>query len=124
MHNYFRKYTSNLYGVDINKKSIAAGKRLFPDFILQQNQDLTVPFADEFFDLVFVSAVLKHIRHEDRPTLYKEFKRVAQYLMVFEENADKKETQQTESHNSSARKNKKEGVTPPLTLVNQSPFLC
>ena len=87
MLNYFRKYCNQLYGVDINQKSIEKGKVLFPDLNLLLNENIEIPFDDKFFDIIFASAVLKHIRPEDRPLLYKEFRRTGKYLIVFEKNS-------------------------------------
>ena len=54
---------------------------------------LEIPFRDGYFDLIFLSAVLKHIRYEDRPKLFAEFRRVARYLYVVEKYSDIKRTE-------------------------------
>lgn len=92
MLNYFRKYSDDLHGMDINEKSIIAGKKLFPEFNLKKNEGLNIDANDDTFDLIFLSAVLKHIRHEDRQEFYKELKRVGKYFIVFELNSDTDKT--------------------------------
>jgi SAM-dependent methyltransferase len=82
----FREPGLELAGVDINRDAIARGRVAFPDLDLRVNTGLTVPFEDDHFDVVVASAVLKHIRPEDRPALYEEFRRVGRHLLaVFEE---------------------------------------
>lgn len=93
MLNFFKKYPFELYGTDINHKSIEEGKKLFPEFKLVTSNALTIPFPDNYFDLIFASAVLKHIRYEDRAIIYKEFKRTAKYLLVLETNSTEKKTE-------------------------------
>jgi len=88
MLNYFKKYQFDLYGVDINSKSIVMGKKLFPDFHLRKSTGINIPFPENYFSLLFASGVLKHIRFEDRELLYSEFKRVSQYLIVYEVNSE------------------------------------
>ena len=90
MLNWFLGYGLQLYGVDINEKSINKGAQAYPEFILNQSEELEIPFEDDYFDLIFASAVLKHIRHKDRQELYFEFARVARYLLVFEKNSEQK----------------------------------
>ena len=90
MLNYFKDYDLGLYGVDIDKKSIIEGHKLFPEFNLVKTDGLEIPFRDDYFDILFVSGVLWHIRHEDREKIYREFKRVARYLIAFEINAKEK----------------------------------
>lgn len=85
--NYFKGHSLELYGVDINSKAIQRGRKLFPEFNLIRSFGLEIPFKDKFFDVVFISAVLKHIRHEDRPAIYQELTRVADHIIVSELNA-------------------------------------
>jgi ubiquinone/menaquinone biosynthesis C-methylase UbiE len=86
--NYFKGHSLELYGVDINNKAIQRGRKLFPEFNLIRSFGLEIPFKDKYFDVVFVSAVLKHIRYEDRPAIYHELARVADYIIVSELNAE------------------------------------
>jgi ubiquinone/menaquinone biosynthesis C-methylase UbiE len=89
MLNYFRQYSNQFYGTDINKKAIETGKKQFPEFFLHQSHGLTIDFDDDFFDVIFISAVLKHIRYEDRSALYAELKRVGKHFIIVEKNSEK-----------------------------------
>jgi ubiquinone/menaquinone biosynthesis C-methylase UbiE len=82
--NYFKGRSLDLYGIDINNKAIQNGRKLFPEFNLVRSFGIEIPFKDKYFDIVFASAVLKHIRYEDRSSLYEEFSRVADYIIVNE----------------------------------------
>ena len=90
MLNYFKKYKLELFGVDINGKSIEAGHRHFPELNLVKSTGLEIPFRDDYFDVIFASAVLKHIRYEDREKVYQEFSRVSKYIIVWGKNSEKK----------------------------------
>ncbi|MCP4921262.1 MAG: class I SAM-dependent methyltransferase [Proteobacteria bacterium] len=70
------------HGVDLNRRSIERGRQLFGDLTLVVGDGVTVPYPDAHFDAVVVSAVLKHIRHEDRPAFYDELARVGAFLLV------------------------------------------
>jgi 2-polyprenyl-3-methyl-5-hydroxy-6-metoxy-1,4-benzoquinol methylase len=85
--NYFNGKSLELYGVDINNRAIQSGRKLFPEFNLVRSFGIEIPFKDKYFDVVFASAVLKHIRHADRATVYGEFSRVADYVIVSELNS-------------------------------------
>lgn len=88
----FRAPDLALAGVDINRSAIERGRTLFPDLDLRVNSGLDIPFADDHFDVVVASAVLKHIRPQDRPALYAEFGRVARYVLaVFEASTEVEE---------------------------------
>lgn len=93
---YFKKYKLELFGIDINGKSIEAGHRLFPELNLIKSEGLDIPFCDDYFDIVYASAVLKHIRHQDRDKIYQEFSRVARYIVVWEKNSAKKAIEESE----------------------------
>ena len=93
--NYFRGRSIELYGVDINNTAIQKGRKLFPEFNLVRSFGIEIPFKDNYFDVVFVSAVLKHIRHEDRPAIYQELARVADYIIVSELNAKTDEIEES-----------------------------
>jgi len=86
--NYFKGRSIELYGVDINNAAIQRGRKLFPEFNLIRSFGLEIPFKDKYFDVVFISAVLKHIRHEDRSAIYQELARVADYIIVNELNSE------------------------------------
>ena len=86
--NYFKGKSLELFGVDINNAAIQKGRKLFPEFNLIRSFGIEIPFIEKYFDVVFISAALKHIRYEDRPALYQEFSRVADYIIVSELNSD------------------------------------
>lgn len=96
MLNYFKGRELELYGVDINSTALRRGRELFPEFNLLRTFGLEIPFIDNYFDLIYTSAVLKHIRYEDRALLYSEFGRTADYLIVCEKNSESKKIE--ESH--------------------------
>lgn len=85
--NYFSGRSLELYGVDINRTAIQNGRKLFPEFNLVRSFGIEIPFKDKYFDVVFASAVLKHIRHADRAAVYAEFARVADHIIVSELNS-------------------------------------
>jgi ubiquinone/menaquinone biosynthesis C-methylase UbiE len=87
MLNYFKKYNLELFGIDINGKSIVEGHQKFPELNLIKSFGLNIPFQDNYFDILFASAVLKHIRYEDREKVYGEFSRVSKYIIVWEKNS-------------------------------------
>ena len=93
--NYFKGRSLDLYGVDINNTAIQNGRKLFPEFNLVRSFGIEIPFKDKYFDVVFVSAVLKHIRHADRSAVYKEFTRVADYIIVSELNSAADEVEES-----------------------------
>lgn len=70
------------HGVDLNRRSIERGRTLFPELTLVVGDGVTVPYPDGHFDAVLLSAVLKHIRHEDRPAFYDELARVGAFVLV------------------------------------------
>ena len=93
--NYFKGRSIESYGVDINNTAIQKGRKLFPEFNLVRSFGIEIPFKDKYFDVVFVSAVLKHIRHGDRPAIYQELARVADYIIVSELNAKADEVEES-----------------------------
>jgi len=86
MLNYFDDRGLELHGCDLNEASLEKGRAAFPSFNLVKCPGLLLPYDDGHFDLIFASAVLKHIRHVDRPLIYDEFARVSDYLIVSEKN--------------------------------------
>ena len=92
--NYFKNHSLELYGVDLNTSAIQNGRKLFPEFNLVRSFGLEIPFKDKYFDIVFVSAVLKHIRFEDREEMYRELARVADYIIVTELNSAENRTKE------------------------------
>jgi hypothetical protein len=50
-----------------------------------------VPYPDKHFDLVFVCAVVKHVRYEDRERFYRELARVADMVFLIEVDSTEQE---------------------------------
>ena len=80
------------FGIDINPRSIDEAIKKVPSCQFKIFDGLKIPFDDNYFDLIFTSAVIKHIRYEDRPQIYNEFRRVSKYLFIIEVDSEKKET--------------------------------
>ncbi len=99
MLNWFKGFGLELYGVDINDDAIAKGEVLFPEFILAESEGIEIPYEDDYFDVLFASAVLKHIRYQDRRELYFEFARVARYILVWEKNSEHKQVKKMQGFN-------------------------
>jgi len=83
-------------GIDINGAAIAKAASRFPDLSFSEFDGVTIPFDDGCFDVVYVSAVLKHIRYEDRDALFAEFRRTSRHLFVVE--IDTRERETVEQH--------------------------
>jgi|SaaInlStandDraft_5_1057022.scaffolds.fasta_scaffold56674_2 SAM-dependent methyltransferase len=83
-------------GVDINSIAIAKAQQLFSDFTFDTFDGVNLPYEDKSFDLIFISAVVKHIRYEDRENFYKEINRVADNVFIIE--ADSKIKEQVSHH--------------------------
>ena len=56
---------TNLFGIDINRKSIEIAKKTRKNIDIIEGSALDIPFKDSFFDLVFTSGVLIHIAPEN-----------------------------------------------------------
>ena len=78
-------------GVDINSSAIEKAKKNFPNLEFKTFDGINLPFEDNSFDLVFASAVIKHIRYEDRGRVYSEFDRVAKQLFFIEADSKRQE---------------------------------
>jgi SAM-dependent methyltransferase len=79
------------FGIDINAKAIVEAQRRFPDLSFKAFDGVSIPFEDKYFDLVFVCAVAKHIRYEDRGKFYQEITRVSDYVCFIEVDSQKQE---------------------------------
>ena len=66
---------SNLYGIEINKKTVEFSKKNTKGINIIEGSALDVPFKDNYFDLVFTSGVLIHISPQDIKTAMKEIYR-------------------------------------------------
>lgn len=79
------------FGVDINGSAIKEATENFPQLHFSSFDGFTLPFEDKYFDMVFVSAVIKHVRYEDREHVYQELKRVATHVFLVEMDSKTKE---------------------------------
>ena len=71
-----RRFAARVIGLDLSKKMLALAARTLGDSgaVLVQGAAETMPFSDQFFDVVFVSMVLHHIRSS--PSAIDEIRRV------------------------------------------------
>jgi len=81
----------NGYGIDINDNAIKKAKEAFSGIEFIPFSGTEIPFDDDYFDVIYMSAVLKHIRYEDRDHIYNELRRVANKLFVVEIDSKKQE---------------------------------
>ncbi len=84
-------------GIDINLTAIERARRNFPEKKFETFDGMNLPFEDKSFDLVFVCAVIKHVRYEDREHVYGELRRVADRALFIEADARNKESISHES---------------------------
>ncbi len=78
-------------GIDINSGAVEEAKKNFPNLEFRVFDGLNFPFEDKSFDLIFASAVIKHIRYEDRERIYNEIKRVSDNVFFVEADSKTKE---------------------------------
>ena len=71
-----RRFAARVIGLDLSKRMLALAARTLGDSgaVLVQGAAETMPFSDQFFDVVFVSMVLHHIRSS--PSAIEEIRRV------------------------------------------------
>ena len=84
---FFQKYTSKVYGIDISKKNILKCRKTLPSGKFLVGDIHNIPFPDNFFDLVFINAVLHHIEEID--VVLREIKRVLRrngFMIIIEPN--------------------------------------
>jgi ubiquinone/menaquinone biosynthesis C-methylase UbiE len=78
-------------GIDISVQSILMAKeKNIPNAVFQTFNGTAIPFADEYFDLVFIAAVFHHIDFSLHPLILKELHRVlipGGRLYIFEHNS-------------------------------------
>ena len=86
-------------GIDINPRSIEEAREKVPGCQFKLFDGSKIPFSDNYFDLIFTSAVIKRIPYEDRERIYNEFKRVSRYLFVIEIDYHKKEVKSEQGWN-------------------------
>jgi SAM-dependent methyltransferase len=78
-------------GIDINTAAIHTAQQTFPKFDLMAFDGFHIPYEDKTFDLVFVCAVIKHIRYEDREHIYNELECVADKVFFIEADSQAEE---------------------------------
>jgi len=75
----------NLFGIDINRKSIETAKKIRKNIDIIEGSALDIPFKDNYFDLVFTSGVLIHISPENIQKVMSEIVRCSKkYIWGFE----------------------------------------
>lgn len=62
------------YGIDIHKKAITYGKRIYPTLKLRVSNAERLPYKNNFFDIVVCTSVLEHVHNPEKVLL--EIKRV------------------------------------------------
>ena len=85
------------YGLDINHTAIHSAQTQFPTLNFKVFDGYKIPFDDKYFDLVFVCAVIKHIRYEDREHIYRELNRVAKNVFLIEANTTEQKAETMQS---------------------------
>lgn len=76
---------TNLYGIEIQDYALKLAKERLLGVVLSQASALSIPYPDQFFDLVFTSGVLIHIAPKDLPAALGEVHRCAkQWVWGFE----------------------------------------
>lgn len=89
---YFRKYfpNSDLTCLDVSQKSLELAKERFTGMATFTHFDgVTIPFADNSFDIVLAACVFHHIDHGNHLSLLYEIKRVLKtggMVFIFEHN--------------------------------------
>jgi pseudaminic acid biosynthesis-associated methylase len=74
----------NLWGIEINKKALAIARKSARYNVVEATA-FDIPFKDNYFDVVFTSGVLIHIRPDDLPKAVAEIGRVTRkYIWGFE----------------------------------------
>lgn len=74
----FRAYNARFTGVDISEGMVQAARSSFPEHVFEQlGEDLTLPYEDECFDMVFSVTVMHHNPVDARRKLVAEMWRVA-----------------------------------------------
>ena len=74
-----------LYGIEVQDDAVRIAKRLTDGINIIKGSAFDIPFKDEYFDLVFTSGVLIHIRPDDLPAVMREMYRVSRrYIWGYE----------------------------------------
>src|SRR4051812_9406012 len=61
----FREFSDDVYGVDVEEERVAEASLTLPNIQVARGEAL--PFANDFFDLVFSNEVIEHV-DDDRET--------------------------------------------------------
>ncbi len=64
-------------GIEIQRYAVERSKQLFENLDVIQGSAFDIPFKDGYFDLVYTSGVLIHIRPDDLPAVLQEIHRVS-----------------------------------------------
>jgi SAM-dependent methyltransferase len=62
----FRQFSDEVYGVDVEPERVAEASETLPNIQVARGEEL--PFADDWFDLVFSNEVIEHV-DDDRQTV-------------------------------------------------------
>ena len=68
---------TKLHGIEIQEYALERARERLHGVVLTQASALSIPYPDQFFDLVFTSGVLIHIAPEDLPLALGEIQRCA-----------------------------------------------
>jgi ubiquinone/menaquinone biosynthesis C-methylase UbiE len=68
--------TQQMYGIDIDKEAIIYAQQEYPSITFKRCESVEIPFADNFFDVVYAHSVLHHIAKKDHKTYFAEINRV------------------------------------------------
>lgn len=83
----------NLYGIDIQSAAVEESKKLTKNINIIQGSAFSLPFKDNYFDLVYTSGVLIHISPKDIKQAMAEIYRVSKKFIWGYEYFSKKYTQ-------------------------------
>jgi pseudaminic acid biosynthesis-associated methylase len=70
---------SALYGIEVQSYALDRARKRVPEAVLGQASALSIPYPDQFFDLVFTSGVLIHIAPADLPVATAEIHRCSKH---------------------------------------------
>ena len=62
--NQFRRFSNDVYGVDVDPDRVKEGSRGVPNLAIARGEDL--PFQDESFDIVLLHEVLEHVEDDQQ----------------------------------------------------------
>lgn len=103
------------------RQSMLQGKN-FP-YNFKVCDGMSIDFPDKYFDLVIVIATIKHVRYEDRSSVYAELNRVAEYALLIEADEKDRNTQSMMGwtfYNSHFEKEFEENFEESITVVQEA----